>query len=249
MSFSRVFLARCCISCCPFPSTRASTWLKLAQILRERCGAATAVTWSIQRKRRIVDKGNTTKKFLRNTTGNSKHPPRGHFTAWLACVTEWRGICHGPNLKSISTLHKYFTFVPVSLYIICPISNDSEMFWYTLYTANILERKIILFAFVPYVVLTCTCLEDFTRQNVYSCQIWLRFYCRRCWNKRCLVSIPPGQTWIQDTNHWSGKCLRSRVNGGLKDITILQFPLPHTRGSSHGQSRITRIAYPEPFIR
>lgn len=27
----------------------------------------------------------------------------------------------------------------------------------------------------------------------------------------------------------------------------LQFPLPHSRGSSHGQSRITRYAYPEDF--
>lgn len=28
----------------------------------------------------------------------------------------------------------------------------------------------------------------------------------------------------------------------------LQFPLPHTRGSSHGASRIIRTTYPEPFV-
>lgn len=28
----------------------------------------------------------------------------------------------------------------------------------------------------------------------------------------------------------------------------LQFPLPHTRGSSHGQSRGIRKAYPEPYL-
>jgi len=27
----------------------------------------------------------------------------------------------------------------------------------------------------------------------------------------------------------------------------MQFPLPHSRGSSHGHSRITRMAYPQPF--
>ena len=28
---------------------------------------------------------------------------------------------------------------------------------------------------------------------------------------------------------------------------LLQFPLPHSRGSSHGQSRITRYAYPQDY--
>lgn len=28
----------------------------------------------------------------------------------------------------------------------------------------------------------------------------------------------------------------------------LQFPLPHSRGSSHGQSRGIRKAYPEPYL-
>ena len=27
-----------------------------------------------------------------------------------------------------------------------------------------------------------------------------------------------------------------------------KFPLPHSRGSSHGQSRGIRKAYPEPFL-
>ncbi|XP_013914802.1 PREDICTED: peroxisomal sarcosine oxidase, partial [Thamnophis sirtalis] len=31
----------------------------------------------------------------------------------------------------------------------------------------------------------------------------------------------------------------------LKTLLLDQFPLPHTRGSSHGQSRITRSAYPQ----
>jgi len=35
---------------------------------------------------------------------------------------------------------------------------------------------------------------------------------------------------------------------GYKVILIEQFPLPHTRGSSHGQSRGIRKAYPEPFL-
>uniref|UniRef100_A0ACB8ECJ4 Uncharacterized protein n=1 Tax=Sphaerodactylus townsendi TaxID=933632 RepID=A0ACB8ECJ4_9SAUR len=32
---------------------------------------------------------------------------------------------------------------------------------------------------------------------------------------------------------------------GQKTLLLEQFPLPHTRGSSHGQSRIIRSAYPE----
>ena len=28
---------------------------------------------------------------------------------------------------------------------------------------------------------------------------------------------------------------------------MVQFPLPHCRGSSHGQSRLVRYGYPEPF--
>ena len=31
-------------------------------------------------------------------------------------------------------------------------------------------------------------------------------------------------------------------------VVHLQFPLPHTRGSSHGQSRGIRKAYPDPFF-
>ncbi|XP_026550201.1 peroxisomal sarcosine oxidase [Notechis scutatus] len=31
----------------------------------------------------------------------------------------------------------------------------------------------------------------------------------------------------------------------LKTLLLEQFPLPHTRGSSHGQSRIARSAYPQ----
>ncbi|XP_041348160.1 peroxisomal sarcosine oxidase-like [Gigantopelta aegis] len=34
---------------------------------------------------------------------------------------------------------------------------------------------------------------------------------------------------------------------GVKTLLLEQFPLPHSRGSSHGQSRITRKAYPEVF--
>ena len=29
---------------------------------------------------------------------------------------------------------------------------------------------------------------------------------------------------------------------------LLKFPLPHTRGSSHGQSRGIRKAYPQPYL-
>lgn len=35
---------------------------------------------------------------------------------------------------------------------------------------------------------------------------------------------------------------------GYKTILVEQFPLPHTRGSSHGQSRGIRKAYAEPFL-
>ena len=34
----------------------------------------------------------------------------------------------------------------------------------------------------------------------------------------------------------------------MKIIFIFQFPLPHSRGSSHGQSRGIRTAYKEPFL-
>lgn len=34
---------------------------------------------------------------------------------------------------------------------------------------------------------------------------------------------------------------------GQKTLLLEQFPLPHSRGSSHGQSRITRRAYPQKF--
>ena len=34
----------------------------------------------------------------------------------------------------------------------------------------------------------------------------------------------------------------------MKSIFIFQFPLPHSRGSSHGQSRGIRTAYKEPFL-
>ncbi|XP_071094290.1 peroxisomal sarcosine oxidase-like [Haliotis cracherodii] len=34
---------------------------------------------------------------------------------------------------------------------------------------------------------------------------------------------------------------------GKKTLLLEQFPLPHSRGSSHGQSRITRKAYPQDF--
>lgn len=34
---------------------------------------------------------------------------------------------------------------------------------------------------------------------------------------------------------------------GRKTLLLEQFPLPHSRGSSHGHSRITRMAYPQPF--
>ena len=35
---------------------------------------------------------------------------------------------------------------------------------------------------------------------------------------------------------------------GYRTLLLEQFPLPHTRGSSHGQSRGIRKAYPEPFL-
>ena len=31
-------------------------------------------------------------------------------------------------------------------------------------------------------------------------------------------------------------------------LSSFQFPLPHSRGSSHGQSRGIRRAYPDPFL-
>uniref|UniRef100_A0A670K9N4 Peroxisomal sarcosine oxidase n=1 Tax=Podarcis muralis TaxID=64176 RepID=A0A670K9N4_PODMU len=34
---------------------------------------------------------------------------------------------------------------------------------------------------------------------------------------------------------------------GQKTLLLEQFPLPHTRGSSHGQSRIIRTAYPQDY--
>ncbi|KAK2558341.1 Peroxisomal sarcosine oxidase [Acropora cervicornis] len=34
---------------------------------------------------------------------------------------------------------------------------------------------------------------------------------------------------------------------GKNTLLIEQFPLPHSRGSSHGQSRLVRYGYPEPF--
>lgn len=34
---------------------------------------------------------------------------------------------------------------------------------------------------------------------------------------------------------------------GRKTLLLEQFPLPHNRGSSHGHSRITRMAYAQPF--
>lgn len=37
------------------------------------------------------------------------------------------------------------------------------------------------------------------------------------------------------------------AKSGKKTLLIEQFPLPHSRGSSHGQSRITRYAYPQDF--
>ncbi|CAG0893451.1 unnamed protein product [Cyprideis torosa] len=41
---------------------------------------------------------------------------------------------------------------------------------------------------------------------------------------------------------WTGLHLARR---GKKTLLIEQFPVPHSRGSSHGQSRIYRLAYPE----
>nr|XP_020659201.1 peroxisomal sarcosine oxidase isoform X1 [Pogona vitticeps] len=41
---------------------------------------------------------------------------------------------------------------------------------------------------------------------------------------------------------WAAYHLAKR---GQKTLLLEQFPLPHTRGSSHGQSRIIRSAYPE----
>ncbi|BFZ05377.1 hypothetical protein BsWGS_08416 [Bradybaena similaris] len=37
------------------------------------------------------------------------------------------------------------------------------------------------------------------------------------------------------------------VKQGLKVLLLEQFPLPHSRGSSHGQSRITRYVYEDDF--
>ena len=34
----------------------------------------------------------------------------------------------------------------------------------------------------------------------------------------------------------------------MKKTILFQFPLPHSRGSSHGQSRGIRTAYKEPFL-
>ncbi len=36
---------------------------------------------------------------------------------------------------------------------------------------------------------------------------------------------------------------------GHRTALVEQFPLPHSRGSSHGQSRIIRRAYSQPFLR
>ena len=35
---------------------------------------------------------------------------------------------------------------------------------------------------------------------------------------------------------------------GYQTLLIEQFPIPHKRGSSHGQSRGIRKAYPEAFL-
>lgn len=46
-----------------------------------------------------------------------------------------------------------------------------------------------------------------------------------------------------------GSCTaRYAASHGKKTLCLEQFPLPHDRGSSHGQSRITRHSYEEPFI-
>lgn len=37
------------------------------------------------------------------------------------------------------------------------------------------------------------------------------------------------------------------AKSGQRTLLLEQFPLPHARGSSHGQTRITRYAYPENF--
>ncbi|PVD31520.1 hypothetical protein C0Q70_06933 [Pomacea canaliculata] len=39
----------------------------------------------------------------------------------------------------------------------------------------------------------------------------------------------------------------SLAKGGQRTLLLEQFPLPHSRGSSHGQSRITRYSYDQPF--
>ncbi|XP_068680940.1 peroxisomal sarcosine oxidase-like [Montipora foliosa] len=40
---------------------------------------------------------------------------------------------------------------------------------------------------------------------------------------------------------------RYLASRGKKTLLLEQFPLPHCRGSSHGQSRLVRYGYPEPF--
>ncbi|KAK3799868.1 hypothetical protein RRG08_014540 [Elysia crispata] len=42
-------------------------------------------------------------------------------------------------------------------------------------------------------------------------------------------------------------CAYNLLKSGKKVLLLEQFPLPHTRGSSHGQSRITRFAYTNDF--
>ncbi|GFN92900.1 peroxisomal sarcosine oxidase [Plakobranchus ocellatus] len=42
-------------------------------------------------------------------------------------------------------------------------------------------------------------------------------------------------------------CAYNLAKEGMKVLLIEQFPLPHIRGSSHGQSRITRYAYSKAF--
>lgn len=36
---------------------------------------------------------------------------------------------------------------------------------------------------------------------------------------------------------------------GYKTLMVEQFPIPHSRSSSHGQSRLIRKAYPQPYFR
>src|SRR5258708_13087057 len=41
--------------------------------------------------------------------------------------------------------------------------------------------------------------------------------------------------------------LRALAGAGLDALLLEQFALGHDRGSSHGQSRIFRLAYPDPY--